>query len=111
MVEGTTLPSLDSVLSLSFSITTPQPTGIICANIDDNNVIDDDDGDDDGDDGNDDDDDDGDDDGDDGNDDDDDDDNDDVVDDNDNDVYSYKLQKRVLKNLYHMFKYRPAKKA
>ncbi len=32
-------------------------------------------------------------------------------DDPDDDVYLYKLQTRVLKNLYHMFPYRPARKA
>jgi hypothetical protein len=32
-------------------------------------------------------------------------------DDDDDDVYLYKLQRRVLKNLYHMFPNRPAKKA
>jgi hypothetical protein len=31
--------------------------------------------------------------------------------DDDNNVYLYKLQTRVLKNLHHMFPYRPARKA
>jgi hypothetical protein len=31
--------------------------------------------------------------------------------DDDDDVYLYRLQTRVLKNLYHVFRYRPARKA